>query len=41
MRAWAISPVATTLLNGERYTLRATRVGNTWTIEEVDPAPPD
>ena len=28
-------------LNGERYTLRATRVGNTWTIEEVDPAPPD
>ena len=28
-------------LNGERYTLRATRVGNTWTINEVDPAPPD
>ena len=28
-------------LNGERYTLLATRVGNTWTIKEVDPAPPD
>ena len=28
-------------LNGERYTLRATRDGNSWMIEEVDPAPQD
>ena len=29
------------VLNGERYTLQATRDGNRWTIEAVDPAPPD
>ena len=28
-------------LNGESYRLRATRDGNSWEIEEVDPAPPD
>ena len=28
-------------LNGERYSLEATRDGNSWEIEEVDPAPPD
>ena len=28
-------------LNGEIYSLRATRDGNSWEIEEVDPAPPD
>ena len=28
-------------LNGERYSLRATRDGNTWEIHEVSPSPPD
>ncbi|MCY3818444.1 MAG: leucine-rich repeat domain-containing protein [Gammaproteobacteria bacterium] len=28
-------------LNGQRYTLVATRSGNTWTISDVDPSPPD